>query len=196
MLLEVVGDKILVGFDIGCVFKTTLANSSFGPKFKASGSRVCMNAFHGYSHSYLCQVQHHPNVIDGIGLEDLETLERTFSKSNELAAVTQFASTYRRRALIHMFFQQYDEEKYTALGSMLYNNYLQAIEIIHDLTPKLVESLRALNVDLATLKTWETEECDYFKKLRDKTSEDLFAVVYVESLQELRSLRYFGIHDP
>ena len=190
MLLEVLEERILVGFDIGCVFKTTLANSSLGPRFKASGSRVCVNAFHGYSHSYPCQVQHHPNVIDGIGLEDLETLERTFSKSNELAAVTRFASAYRRRALIHMFFLQYDEEKYLALGSMLYDNYLQAIEIIHDLTPKLVESLHALNVDLTTLKTWETEECNYFKNLRDEAPEDLFAVAYVESLQELRSLRY------
>lgn len=191
MLLEVVEDKILVGFDIGCVFKTTLANSSLGPCFKASGSRVCVNAFHGYSHSYPCQVQHHPNVIEGIGLEDLETLECTFSKSNELVAVTRFASAYRRRALIHMFFQQYDEEKYTAVGSMLYDNYLQAIEIIHDLTPKLVGSLRALNVDLATLRTWEGEECDYFKNLRDESPEDIFAVAYVEGLQELRTLRYF-----
>ena len=198
-LLEVVQEKILVGFDIGCVFKTTLANSSLGPKFKASGSRVCVNAFHGYSHSYPCQVQHHPNVIDGIGLEDLETLERTFSKSNELATMTRFASAYRRRALIHMFFQQYDEEKYTAFGSMLYDNYIQAIEIIQDLTPKLVESLRVLDINLAMLKTWEMEEQDYFKNLRDEASEDVFAVAYVEGLQELRGLRYFClgslIHD-
>ncbi|KAI1787603.1 hypothetical protein LXA43DRAFT_1098138 [Ganoderma leucocontextum] len=168
-------EKVLVGFDIGCVFQTTLGNSSLGAKFKAGGSRV----------------QHHPNVIEGIGLEDLETLERTFSKSNELAAVTRFASAYRRRALIHMFFQQYDGEKYTALGSMLYDNYLQALEIIHDHTPKLVESLRVLEVDLSTLRVWETEERNYFKTLRDETSEDLFAVAHVEGLQELRTLRYF-----
>ena len=129
-------------------------------------------------------------MIEGIGLEDLETLERTFSKSNELAAVTRFALAYCWRALIHMFFQQYDEEKYTALGSMLYDNYLQALKIIHDLTPKLVESLHVLNTDLTTLKAWELEERDYFKTLRDEKSEDLFAVAYVEGLQELQTLRY------
>lgn len=189
MLLDLFGEKILIGFDIGCVFKTTLSNSSLGPKFKQSGSRVCVNAFHGYSHSYPCQVQNHPNVIEGIGIEDLETLERTFSKSNRLASVVRFASAYRRRTLIHMFFQQYDEEKYTATGSMLYNNYVQALEIICDLTPKLTESLRILNMDLTTLKTLEAEEAEFFRTLRDEAQEDLFAVAYVEGLQELQALR-------
>ena len=190
MLLELFKEKLLIGFDIGCVFKTTLLNSSLGPKFKASGSRVCVNAFHGYSHSYPCQVQHHPNVIEGIGIEDLETLERTFSKSNKLASVIRFASAYCRRALIHMFFQQYDEEKYTATGSMLYNNYIQALEIICNLTPKLTEALRILNIDLNMLKQWEAEEAAYFKILRDEAQEDVFAVAYVEGLQELQALRY------
>ena len=93
-----------------------------------------------------------------------------------------------------MFFQQYDKEKYTALGIMLYENYLQAIEIIQDLTLKLVESLRVLEVDLVTLKVWEKEERDYFKNLCDETSEDIFAVVYVEGLQELWGLRYYYLH--
>ncbi|KAI1798020.1 hypothetical protein LXA43DRAFT_875758 [Ganoderma leucocontextum] len=183
-------DKLLIAFDIGCVFQTTVNNSSLGAKFKASGSRVCVNAFHGYSHSYPCQVQHHPNVITGIGIEDFETLERTFSKSNELAPVIRFASAYRRRALIHAFFQQYDEEKYTAIGSMLYDNYKQALEIIRDSTPKLTESLRILGLDVTKLKALEDEELAYFKSLRDEAQEDIFAVVYVEGLEELRGLRY------
>ncbi|KAI1792846.1 hypothetical protein LXA43DRAFT_886785 [Ganoderma leucocontextum] len=182
-------EKLLIAFDIGCVFQVTVSNSSLGAKFKASGSRVCVNAFHGYSHSYPCQVQHHPNVIEGIGIEDFETLERTFSKSNELAGVIRFASAYRRRALIHAFFQQYDEEKYTAIGSMLYDNYKQALGIIRDLTPKLTESLRLLDLDLGKLKELEADERNYFKTLRDEAKEDVFAVAYVEGLEELQALR-------
>ncbi|KAI1782046.1 hypothetical protein LXA43DRAFT_977781 [Ganoderma leucocontextum] len=182
-------EKLFVAFDIGCVFQVTVSNSSLGAKFKASGSRVCVNAFHGYSHSYPCQVQHHPNVIEGIRIEDFETLERTFSKSNELAGVIRFASAYRRCALIHAFFQQYDEEKYTAIGSMLYDNYKQALRIIRDLTPKLAESLRLLDLDLGKLKELETDERNYFKTLRDEAKEDVFAVAYVEGLEELQALR-------
>ncbi len=52
----------MLSFDIGCSFKTTLMNSSLGAAFKALRCQVCVNAFHGYSHSY-CQLKNHPNVI-------------------------------------------------------------------------------------------------------------------------------------
>ncbi|KAI0681720.1 hypothetical protein BC835DRAFT_1311796, partial [Cytidiella melzeri] len=54
-------------------FSVTTEKSSLGPAFAASGGRFCVCAFHGYSHSYTCQLEYHPNVIAGAGLEDLET---------------------------------------------------------------------------------------------------------------------------
>ena len=76
------------------------------------------------------------------------------------------------------------------MGSMLYDNYKQALEIISDLTPKLTESLRMLGLDLTKLKALEDEEVQYFKALRDESQEDIFAVAYVEGLEELKALRY------
>lgn len=73
--LDVFGKHLLIGYDIGCVFGRTILSSSLGPKFQDSGSRTCVNAFHGYSHNYECQCKNHPNNIAGVGLEDLETLE-------------------------------------------------------------------------------------------------------------------------
>jgi hypothetical protein len=62
--------------------------SSLGVAFATSGSQFCVRVFHGYSHSYPCQLEFHPNVIAGARLEDLETMERLFSSSNALASVT------------------------------------------------------------------------------------------------------------
>ena len=89
------GSNLLIGYDIGCVFGRTILSSSLGSQFQESASRTCVNAFHGYSHNFQCQCKNHPNNITGMGLEDLETLERVFSSSNALAAVTQYASAYR-----------------------------------------------------------------------------------------------------
>lgn len=189
-ILTVIAKRILLGFDIGCTFKITLANSSLGPAFQTLGCRVCVNAFHGYSHNYQCQLQNHPNVIPAMGLEDLETMERVFSASNHLAPVTRYASAYRRRALIDMFFCHWDAEKYTNIGLMLYNNYIQALEIIRSKKPILEESLSLLQISGEDLKKLEAEEHEYFANLRDESPWDVHAVAYVETLQDLRAARY------
>ena len=179
----------MIGFDIGCTFKTTLLGSSLGDTFKASGCQVCVNAFHGYSHSYTCQLENHPNVIRGMGLEDLETMERIFSASNNLASVTRYASAYRRHLFLHTYFRHWDEEKYANLGNMLYNNYVQALDIIRSKTPVVEESLQSLQLTRDDLSSFELEERTYFKTLRDESPWDVHAVAYVEALQELRTAR-------
>ena len=92
--MDTFGSNLLIGYDIGWVFGGTILSSSLGTRFQESGSRTCVNAFHGYSHNYQCQCKNHPNNITGMGLEDLETLERVFSSSNALASVTRYVSAY------------------------------------------------------------------------------------------------------
>ena len=123
-ILEMISGKKLIGYDIGCAFGDTVLYTMLKGVFKASGSHFYMNAFHGYSHSYDCQVQHHLNVIDGIGLEEMETLERIFSASNQLAPITRYSSAYCRISFIHTFFRQWDSEKYTNISLFLHNNYI------------------------------------------------------------------------
>ena len=179
----------MLGFDIGCSFKTTLNNSSLGAAFRAIGGQVCVNAFHGYSHSYPCQLQNHPNGIRGMGLEDLETLERMFSASNQLAIVTRYASAYRRVLLIHTFFRPWDEEKYANLGSFLYNNYVQALDIINSKSPVVKESMDMLQLTHDDLEALSSEECAYFESLHNESPWDVHAMAYVEALEELRQAR-------
>ena len=54
-------------------------NSSVGLTFKKLENALCVNTFHGYSHNFACQSVHHPNVIAGIGIKDLETMEWIFN---------------------------------------------------------------------------------------------------------------------
>ena len=56
--------------------------------------------------------KNHPNIVEGVGLEDFETMDQVFSSSNEVAGVTWYATKYCRRVFIDMHFQQWDEEKY------------------------------------------------------------------------------------
>lgn len=184
--MDMIGGKNMMGYDIGCTFQRTLQNSSLGPAFTASGSRFCVNAFHGYSHAYTCQVRFHPNTIPGMGTEDLETMERVFSDSNELAPVTRYASPYRRHVLINLFFHQRDAEKYRNLSLMLYNNYVQALEIIEEKTPIIEETLKTLGITLEDLSKYTSEEREYFSTLQDKDPKDVHLVAYIEALQELR----------
>lgn len=193
------------GYDIGCSFEGTVKNSSLAQLFDDKKARLCVNAFHGYSHSYLCQLQYHPNIIKGIGLEDLETMERIFSSSNQLASVIRYASSYRRRLFIEFFFAQWDADKYQNLGTFLLRNYKQALAMIKEDTETLEESKIRFGITDAEMEEWEQDEKKYFSQLGDEEEYDLQAMTYVELLQQLKSLedqryattgRLFHIIDP
>ncbi|KAF6741184.1 hypothetical protein DFP72DRAFT_995472 [Ephemerocybe angulata] len=118
--LEVLGNGLLVGYDIGCAFEGTIKSTTLGTRFVESGSRCCVNAYHGYAHNYACQVKNHPNNIEGAGIEDLETMERFFSASNATAPVIRHASKYRRRMILDLFLKQHDKDKYATRDQAAY----------------------------------------------------------------------------
>ncbi|KAI0667165.1 hypothetical protein C8Q78DRAFT_932730, partial [Trametes maxima] len=187
-VLDTIGERTLGGYDIGCSFQSTVRNSSLGERFTELRSRLCVNAFHGYSHNYACQVKNHPNCIEDMGIEDLETMERIFSLSNQLASVTRYASAYNRRVFIDLYFQQWDADKYLNLGKMLYDNYRQALSIIKDLEISVAHSMASLNITSADLERFMKEERAWLDNAGKESPEDLHEVAYVEALQELRSV--------
>ena len=139
--LDIMEDNFLFGSDIGCSLKKTIVSSSLGPKLKAKNCKCCINTFHGHTHNWVCQRENQPNVIKGLGLEDLETLKRIFSASNSVATITRYLTAYCCRVFIDLFLQQWDEEKYANLGNFFYNNYKQALDIIKDDLPTLKKAL-------------------------------------------------------
>lgn len=185
--LRVLGPRLLMGYDIGCVFQKMIASSLLGTQFSESESRCCVNAFHGYSHNFACQTRNHPNVIDGVGIEDLETMEQIFSSSNQVAGVTRYASAYHRRIFIDMFFQQWDDDKYRNLASMLLNNYRQALSIIKDEGTTIEETMQELGITSTDLETWHREQVSFFETIGEESPWDIHAMAYTELLQELSS---------
>ncbi|KAH9855188.1 hypothetical protein C2E23DRAFT_724520 [Lenzites betulinus] len=186
--LDVFEHCTMCGYDVGCSFLAMIQRSSLGKRFNDAGCRMCVNAFHGYSHEYSCQVQHHPNCIEGMGLEDLETMERIFSASNQLAPVIRYASAYRRRVLIDAFYQQWDEEKYLNLGKMLFDNYRQALGIIREQGIVVAEAMKSLGLTPEDLVKFAVEERAYLRSLGNESSQDLHQIAYVEGLEELRAI--------
>ncbi|KAG6809418.1 hypothetical protein H0H92_000329 [Tricholoma furcatifolium] len=183
--LQTLKTRLLVGYDIGCRFDTTLSASSLGPAFKASKCRFCVNAFHGYSHNYLCQLYNHPNAIEGMGIEDLETLERVFSASNSLGAVTRYMTADRRRIFINLHFHHWDHEKYANLANMLHDNYRQSLAIIETHSLDIQHVLDSRQLDESAILEYIDNERTFFSTLGKEPDDDLHAIAYAEALQEL-----------
>lgn len=187
-VLEVIGERTLGAYDIGCGFSSTVRASSLGTTFMEMQSRLCVDSFHGYAHNYVCQTQHHPLGIEGTGLEDFGVAERIFSASNALAPVIRYASAYRRHVFLDLFLKQWDEDKYANLGTMLLNNYRQALHIISSETVALEEAKTSLGIQDSDLVNWRAEEIHYFQTLGKEPEWDAHAVVYVELLQQMQAL--------
>lgn len=178
----------LAGYDIGCSAEMTIKNSSIGPEYAQKHAHMCMNAFHGYSHSHTCQLRFHPNVIEGAGIEDFETMERVFSASNDLASVVRHASAYRRRLLTEAFLKQWDADKYQNTGDFILDNYTQALEVIDVKGQTLEHSMDQQGIAVDDITRWRGEELTYFATLGDELEHDVHAMLYVELLQKLRDL--------
>ena len=149
---------------------------------------MCVPAFHGYTHSHICQLQYHPNVIEEMGLEDVETLERIFSQTNDLARVTRHASAYRRMLLIEDYLKHLEDDRYHNLGTFALNNYEQALEILASDAAAVERSEREFGVTIQMLEQWSREEQEFFATLGDESDYDVRSITYVELLQDLRLL--------
>ena len=194
--MDVFEDHLLFGSDISCSLQKTIRSSSLGPTFKEKNCKCIVNAFHGYSHNWACQKVNHPNIIAGLGIEDLETLERVFSASNAVAAVTRYSTASHRCIFINLFCQQWDDDKYLNLGNMIYGNYVQALEIIKTDEPALQHVLLSMNITLDEIEKWETEEVRYIEGLGHKPQGDVHTMAYIELLQQYRDAESVSLLYP
>lgn len=163
--LEVLDDRFANGGDINCGFSATALHSSLGPLIHEKKIAFPVNAFHGYSHNMQCQDKNHPSVFEGVGLEDFEQCERTFSRSNPLATLVRFTSRYRRRLLIDTHYRNWDADKYANLGTFILNNYMQALEILKCEVPTLEESMRQFNITDDIMDEWQQERTEFLSMM-------------------------------
>lgn len=173
--------------DINCGFETTAGKSSLAEQIKSKAHKFVVNAFHGYSHNYQCQIKNHPTVVSGVGIEDFETMERIFSASNALASITRYASPYRRQLIIDAYFRQWDEDKYENLGTFILNNYKQVLTTLHRDVPALQSAMEKFDLTDASLDCLENEEVKFLSQLGKEPEHNSLQVEYVELLQALQA---------
>ncbi|KAF7970980.1 hypothetical protein HWV62_22471 [Athelia sp. TMB] len=182
-LLEVFGDDLGLGADIGCALTETIKHSKLlGEKAAKSRLQVIVNAFHGWAHNRLCQLQYHPLYRKGTGLEDLEILERIFSSSNTIARPIRHATKFHWLQAVDLHFRQWDEQKYQELSTFMYNNYNQALVIIRDYTPQIATFKAQFMVGDTDIEGWLAAELKFLQELKDEPEERVLAVAYVDAL--------------
>ncbi|KAJ7878793.1 hypothetical protein B0H14DRAFT_3435392 [Mycena olivaceomarginata] len=162
-LLDAFGMKLGAGYDVGCHFEATVANSSLADEAREKKLKCLVGSFHGHAHNRLCQLRFLATYMEGMGLEDLEGCERFFSRSNGLAKVVSEIATYAKH------FDSF--ETYANLSKFLCNNYRQALSILKTEAP---------------LQTWMRQEgIDSVERGAAKTNEETLEMEYVQKLVNL-----------
>ncbi|KAJ7302857.1 hypothetical protein DFH08DRAFT_918854 [Mycena albidolilacea] len=197
-LLQAFGPDLGVGYDIGCGFSSTVRDSPLGPLAEAMNLKMLVGAFHGHAHNRSCQLKHLATYVLGLGLEDLETCKRFFSKSNGLARAVRYASVFHRRQAIVTYLAHMDTfETYANLSTFLVNNYKQALEQID-----LEDSLK-FAMDQAGISRPEVfeerlkQEQEYLRGLSKEPEAETDQMEYYTRLVHLasRKERYNTVHQ-
>ncbi|KAF9037083.1 hypothetical protein BJ165DRAFT_1353764, partial [Panaeolus papilionaceus] len=182
-LLDAFGPNLGGGYDIGCQFETTISKSPLGPKAKSMNYKSLVGSFHGHAHNRLCQLKLLATYVKGMGLEDLETCERFFSRSNALASSIRHASVFHRMQRISGFLAHMDRyETYANLSTFLVNNYKQALDIIAT-EESLLSQMKAQGIaDENVFSLWLKEEQEYLENLKREPQEETVKMEYWQSL--------------
>ncbi|KAL0058932.1 hypothetical protein AAF712_014375 [Marasmius tenuissimus] len=185
-LLDRYGKDLGLGYDIMCAFyKTLLRSPQLGNKVVACRLRGVVPAFHSHAHNRKCQVSWHPMYIEGVGLEDFEECERTFSESNHLAATTRLSTEFHRQQAILEHFHFHDIDKHVNSGNFLYQNYRQALKRISTDGPLFSELCEEYNVSESDCEGFLAAETEHLSRDYEESPEVAAKLDYVELLQKV-----------
>ncbi|KAJ6573281.1 hypothetical protein B0H10DRAFT_1838644 [Mycena sp. CBHHK59/15] len=186
-LLDNYGADIGLGYDIMCAFWKTLRRSSLGADVTVMRLQGVVPAFHGHAHNQACQIGWHPLYVEGVGLEDFEECEHTFSLSNHLASSTRLATAFHRQQQIDEHFQFHDQDKHASSGNFIYQNYRQALEKIALNREQLSELERSLGTTAEDYENDHITEIKYFESLRSEPDEIKQTADYMDLLHKLHT---------
>lgn len=177
---------LCVAYDVVCTHSKTIARSPLATLAKWCRYIPALMMMHGYGHERACQLAFMLLYVAGAGLEDLETCERYFSKSNALAAVTRHASIFHRRQAIAEYAYHTDTfETYGNLSKFIYNNYKQALKIL-ETQDALVTRMKKANITTPTVfLDWLKEEAEYLQNLSTEPPKETLEMEYYQKLSDL-----------
>ncbi|KAJ7814400.1 hypothetical protein B0H14DRAFT_3090110 [Mycena olivaceomarginata] len=185
-LLDAFGMKLGIGYNVGCHFRATVANSELGNEAWEKQLKCLVGSFHAHTHNRLCQLRFSATY-------DLEGCERFFSRSNGLAKSCRYASRFHRQQEITTYVKHFDSfETYANLSKFLCSNYHQALGILKTKAP-LRAWMRQEGVDSADRFTeWLAEETTYLEGLKSapKTNNETLEMEYVQKLVNLSASQW------
>ncbi|KAK1229996.1 hypothetical protein PQX77_006925, partial [Marasmius sp. AFHP31] len=185
-LLDWYGKDLGLGYDIMCAFyRTLLRSDKLRDQVVAFRLKGVVPAFHGHAHNRKCQVNWHPMYIKGVGLEDFEECERTFSQSNHLASTTRLATEFHRHQALMEYFDLHNRDKHMASGNFIYQNYRQALVKIAAEETLFLELFQKCGVTEEDCERFLQDEIAHFSQEHKESPELTVKLDYVELLQRL-----------
>ncbi|KAG1819541.1 uncharacterized protein BJ212DRAFT_1445984 [Suillus subaureus] len=155
-LIDVFGDHLGIGSDIGCSLQKTKAGNHH--------LILAVNAFHGHTHNRKCQLQHHPLY---------------------LLPLIHHASRFHYVQFLELHFDQWDIDKYLELSRFILNNYKQALTMISDYTKELEAYCATFPGQGLDFESWIAEELAYLEAMAVEPVQDATVVEYIEVLEKL-----------
>ncbi|KAG9313666.1 hypothetical protein JVU11DRAFT_6009 [Chiua virens] len=182
-LMDIFPDNFLYSDNIHCAFIKFLLCCSLRPTICTRGIYGVVLSFHGHAHNCLCQVQHHPKYKVSAGKEDFKTCEQVFSVSNAVTSQICNAINFHQHQVLEEHFKFANLDKYAALGTFLYNNYVQCLTII-DTAQAIPQSTEVADFDFDTELH---EEREYLFNAHHTKSNDSVYIDYVKALSQLKN---------
>ncbi|KAK1217091.1 hypothetical protein PQX77_020275 [Marasmius sp. AFHP31] len=183
-LLRQYGDDLGLGYDIMCAFYKTLQRSELlSDEVRKKRLVGVVPAFHGHAHNRKCQCQWHPQYVPGVGIEDFEGCERTFSLSNNLATTTRLATPFHRRQAILEHFDFNDEDKHALSGNFIFQNYREALERLEEDEPLFEDACRKYGLSPVACEAFLIKEREYFATAMEEPVELTQSLDYAEALE-------------
>ncbi|KAJ3924409.1 MAG: hypothetical protein NXY57DRAFT_881555, partial [Lentinula lateritia] len=179
--------KLCFAYDVGCTNSKTVYRSPLASLAKYMGYLPAIGTMHGYAHERACQLNFLLLYQTGAGLEDGETCEQYFSKSNALASAIRHASIFHRRQMITEYAYHTDNfETYGNLSKFLRNHYKQALEILGTVDSLKTRMRNAGIDDARIIFRWLEEEAAYLQNLSKEPPSETLQMEYYGKLVTLK----------
>ncbi|KAJ3847695.1 hypothetical protein EV368DRAFT_76572 [Lentinula lateritia] len=179
--------KLCFSYGVGCTNSKTVHRSPLASLAKYMGYLPAVGTMHGYAHERACQLNFLLLYQSGAGLEDGETSEQYFSKSNSLASATRHASIFHRRQMITEYAYHTDNfETYGNLSKFLRNHYTQALEILRTAPSLRIRMHEAGIKDARVIFQWMKEEAAYLQNLSREPPSETLQMEYYGKLVALK----------
>ncbi|KAI6115508.1 hypothetical protein EDD16DRAFT_1693366 [Pisolithus croceorrhizus] len=132
----------------------------------------------------MCQLDWHPQYIQGTGHTKGEGCEHVFATSNELARSTRHATSFHHHQAIEQHFTFWDADKYAALSKYLWVHFDEAVRAISTLASELDVIKKEYNLIDEDFIQFHVDKHSYLENLKQPVIRDQLLIHYWDAAWE------------